>query len=81
MMVIGAILVILAVTPFVVWPIAKKLTMRAASAQLHERTKTLVDRDARLQAEWTQAMEDGVLTEDEARAILEKAGEKVEPEK
>jgi hypothetical protein len=45
-----------------------------------ERTKRAVEKNPQLQPDWEKAMEDGVLTRDEAKAILEKAGETVEPE-
>ena len=47
---------------------------------LTERTKALVDKNPRLKADWDKAMEDGVLTWSEANSILEKAGEKADPE-
>jgi hypothetical protein len=62
----------------VAWPLYKKYHLRAASAAAVERTKRAVDRNPQLKADWDKAMEDGVLTSDEAKAILEKAGEKLE---
>jgi hypothetical protein len=78
---IWAILALLAVMAFILsWPLYKKYTVRAASASLQERTKQVVEKNPRLQPDWDKAMEDGVLTWSEANAILEKAGEKADPE-
>jgi len=64
----------------VAWPMYKKLRLKAASAAVMDRTKRAVDRNPQLKPDWDKAMEDGVLTSDEAKAILEKAGEKAEPD-
>jgi hypothetical protein len=61
-------------------PIYKWYRTRAASAELFERTKALVEKNPQLQPEWDKAMQDGVLTWPEARDIWERAGEKIEPE-
>jgi hypothetical protein len=79
-MLIGAILVILALIPFLAWPLWKRLTPKPVSPALFERTKAAVEKNPQLRPEWDKAMEDGVLTWSEANAILEKAGEKAEPE-
>jgi hypothetical protein len=80
MMVIGAILSFLALIPFLAWPIYKKYTIRAVSPAVYERTKTAVEKNPQLQDDWNKALEDGVLTWPEAKSILEKAGEKAEPD-
>jgi hypothetical protein len=80
MMLIGAILVIMAMIPFLGWPIWKKFATKPVSAALFDRTKAVVEKNPQLQPEWDKAMEDGVLTWPEAKAILEKAGETAEPE-
>jgi hypothetical protein len=78
---IWASLALLAMVAFIVaWPLYKKLTLRAARASLVERTKQVVAKNPHLQPDWDKAMEDGVLTWSEANAILQKAGEKAEPE-
>jgi hypothetical protein len=78
---IWAILAILATVSFTVaWPIYKKFSVKPVSAALMERTKQAVEKHPQLQPDWDKAMEDGVLTWPEAKAILEKAGEKAEPE-
>jgi hypothetical protein len=80
-MVIGAILVLVAMACFVVaLPIYRKYSLKPASASLRERTKKVVEQNPRLRPDWDRAMEDGVLTWPEANAILEKVGEKAEPE-
>jgi hypothetical protein len=78
---IWAILALLAIAFFIVaGPLYKKYHVRAARAALVERTKRIVEKNPQLQPDWDKAMEDGVLTWDEANAILQKAGEKAEPE-
>ena len=79
-----AVLALLAmVVAIVAWPVYKKLHLKAASAAMMERTKRAVEKNPQLKTDYDKAMEghaDGVLTFDEAKAILEKAGEKVEPD-
>jgi hypothetical protein len=78
---IVAVLALVATACLIVsWPMYKKYRLTPASSTLRERTKKAVEKDPKLQPDWDKAMEDGVLTRDEAKAILEKAGEKVEPE-
>jgi hypothetical protein len=78
----GAILCLLALIPFLGWPIYKWYTRpRPVSTALFDRTKACVDKNPQLKPDWDKAMEDDVLTFEEAKGILEKAGEKVEPEK
>jgi hypothetical protein len=78
---IWGILALLAMASFILaWPIYKKLYLGAARAALVERTRKVVEKNPHLQPDWDKAMEDGVLTWREADAILQKAGEKAEPE-
>jgi hypothetical protein len=78
---IWASLALLAMVAFILaWPMYKKHTLRAARASLVERTKRVVEKNPYLQPDWDKAMADGVLTWSEANAILQKAGEKAEPE-
>jgi len=78
---IWTILALLAMVSFVAaWPIYKKLSIKPVSASLMERTRKAVEKNPQLKPDWDAAMEDDVLTWPEAKAILEKAGEKAEPE-
>jgi hypothetical protein len=80
-MVIGAILTLVAMACFVVAiPIYRKYSIKPASASLRERTKKVVEENPQLQADWDRAMQDGVLTWPEANSILEKVGQKADPE-
>jgi hypothetical protein len=54
--------------------------IKAASASLQARTKTLVEKNSQLKPAWDIAMQDDVLTRAEAKIILEAGGEKVDPE-
>jgi hypothetical protein len=76
-----AILALLAMACVIVaWPLYKKYSLRAVRAALLERTRQVVEKNPHLRPDWDKAMEDGVLTWSEANAILQKAGEKAEPE-
>jgi hypothetical protein len=80
MITVGAILMILALMPFLVWPVYKYFSPTPVSAALFNRTKEAVEKHPELKPDWDAAMKDGVLTFPEAKAILEKAGEKAEPD-
>jgi hypothetical protein len=78
---VWAVLALLAMVSLVAaWPIYKKLSLKPVSAAVMERTKKAVEKNPQLQPDWDKAVEDGVLTWPEAKSILEKAGEKAEPE-
>jgi hypothetical protein len=78
--VFAAILGIVAMAFLAFWPVWKWITPKPVSAALFERTKAAVDKHPDLRPAWDKAMQDGVLTWPEAKEILERAGEKVEPE-
>lgn len=80
MKILGFVLMMGALAGFVGWPLWNKITFRAASAQLQARTKGLVDANPTLRPDWDAAMQDNALSFDEAKGIVEKAGEKVDPE-
>jgi hypothetical protein len=65
---------------FGAWPFWKYLYFRSASADLLERTKVLVEAHPDLRPAWTIAMQDDVLTLDEAKVIVEGANETLAPE-
>jgi hypothetical protein len=69
----------LALLPFLGWPVYKKLTLKKASAALIERTRKAVEKHPELKPDYDKAMEDGVLSYDGAKEILEKGGETVGP--
>src|SRR5262245_47874181 len=78
---IWAVLALLAILSFMVaWPIYTAYRIKPASARMLERTKNAVDKNPQLKPDWDKAMEDGVLSRPEAKAILEKAGEKTGPD-
>ena len=54
---------------------------KKANAGLHDRDKALVAKHPTLKPAYNIAMQDGVLTVDEAKEIVEGAGEKMESEK
>lgn len=80
LLILGTVLVFLALIPFLGWPVYKQLTLKRASAALIERTTKAVERHPELKPDYDKAMEDGVLSRDEAKEILEKAGETVGPD-
>jgi hypothetical protein len=76
-----AVLALVATAMFILaWPLYKKYRLTPVSPTLMERVKKAVAKDPKLKPDYDKAMEDGVLTWREAKEILEKAGEKVEPE-
>lgn len=73
---VGAILAIVAMLLFS-WPVWKLITIRPVNAAVQQRTKGLIEKNPQLQPAWDQALQDGVLTRSEAKAIVEQAGEKL----
>jgi hypothetical protein len=73
----GTVLTFLALLPFLGWPLYKRLTFKKASAALIERTSKAVAKHPELKPDYDKAMKGGVLSYDEAKQILEKAGETV----
>ena len=60
------------------WPIYNKYRrVKNVDATLHGRAKALVEKNRQLQPTWDAAMQDNVLTWDEAKTIIEGAGEKL----
>jgi hypothetical protein len=78
--VFAGIFCLVAVLSFVAYPVWKSFQPKPVSAALFKKAKALVEKNPRLQPLWDKAMEDGILTWAEAKEILEKAGEKAEPE-
>jgi len=79
-LIIGTVFAFLALVPFVGWPLYKKLTLKKASPALVERTRKALEKHPELKSAYDKAMEDDVLSYDEAKELLEKAGEKVGPD-
>ena len=77
----AAILGLVAIVLITAWPLWKWLSLKPVSAALYQRTKAVVDKNPNLKPAWDIATQDGVLTWEEAKVILEAAGEKAEPEK
>jgi len=72
---------LVALLAFAAMPIYSKYRyMRAVTHSLQHRAKALADNNPLLRPAWDKAMQDGVLSRAEARAILEAAGESVGPE-
>jgi len=80
LLIVGTVITFVALLPFLGWPLYKRLTFRKASPALIERTTKAVERHPELKPDYDKAMEDGVLSQDEAKEILEKAGETVGPD-
>jgi hypothetical protein len=80
-MIFGAVLMLLALVPFLGWPLYKKFFSRKASPALIERTRKALEKHPELKPDYDKAMQDdGALSYDKAKEILEKAGEKVGPD-
>jgi hypothetical protein len=63
---------------FSAWPFWRYLYVKSATAPLRAQAERLAAQDAQLKAALAVAMLDDTLTADEARIIVEAAGEKVE---
>jgi hypothetical protein len=75
---IGVVLTLVAMISFGAWPFWKALYFNIASAALQERTNQLVEKNSALQTAWDVALADGMLTQSEAKVIVERAGEKLD---
>jgi hypothetical protein len=80
MMKFAVTLCLVAIVSFSAWPLWKHLHVKRANAALEARTRALVEKHPELKPAWNIAMEDGVLTREEAKQIVEGAGEKLGPE-
>jgi hypothetical protein len=76
----AAILCLVAIVSFSAWPLWKRVSLKRANAALEARTRALVEKHPELKPAWNIAMQDGVLTQDEAKEIVEAAGEKLDRE-
>lgn len=77
---VGVVLALVAMISFGAWPFWKYMYHRQATAELQERTRALVDANPELKVAWIVAMQDDVLTEQEATAIVEGANDQAMPE-
>jgi hypothetical protein len=75
---VGAILALMAMAFFAGWPFWSWIDKKAASATLQARARALAERNPQLEPAWTVAMLDDVLTEPEAKFIVEASGEKID---
>ena len=80
MMKFAVALCLVAILSFMAFPLWKRLSVKQANAALEARVRALVEKHPELKPAWNIAMEDGVLTRDEAREIVEGAGEKLDPD-
>jgi hypothetical protein len=78
---VGAVLGLISIVFFTAWPIWKWIKFPPASAALYARVQAQVQKEPKLKLAWDVALQDEVLTHQEAKAIMESVGEKVEPEK
>jgi hypothetical protein len=79
-LIFGTVLTFLALLPLVGWPLYEKLTVKKASPALIERTRKAMEKHPELKPDYDKAMEDGVLSYDKAKELLEKTGETVGPD-
>ncbi len=77
---IGLILALIAIASFAAWPFWMWMIQEKANAALITRTQALVDKNPNLKPAWDGAMKDEVLTRDEAKEIIESAGETLSPD-
>lgn len=77
---IGVVLTLIAIASFVAWPFWMWMIQEKANAALIARTQALVNKKPELKPAWDDAMKDEVLTRDEAKGIIESAGETLGPD-
>ena len=77
---IGVVLTLIAVASFAAWPFWMWMFQEKANAALIARTQALVEKKPELKSAWDAAMKDDVLTRDEAKEIIESAGETLGPD-
>lgn len=77
---IGVVLTLIAIASFAAWPFWMWMIQEKANAALIARTQALVDKNPELKPAWDDAMKDEVLTRDEAKGIIESAGETLGPD-
>lgn len=71
-------LALVAMVSFSLWPLWQWISVKQANAAAQERVKALAEKHPHLKAALKIALQDGVLTQEEAKEIIEAAGEKVE---
>ncbi len=71
-------LALVAMISFSLWPVWAWLTAKSVQAEVQARIQRLAEKDAKLKAAYNIALQDGTLSPDEAKEILEAAGEKPE---
>mgnify|MGYP001322855286 CR=1 FL=1 len=81
MMKSGAILALVAIVSFSLWPLWEWISVKQANAELRARVQALVEKHPELKPALKIALLDGTLTWEEAREIVEAAGEKMPPHK
>ncbi len=80
MMMFAVTVCLVAIVSFSAWPLWKRVSVKHANAALEARTRALVEKHPELRPAWNIAMQDGVLTRDEAKEIVEGAGERLNPD-
>lgn len=78
--VFSAILCLVALTSFSLWPMWVWMSTKAVNASIEAKTRAAVQKHPELRPALAIALHDGVLTRPEAKEILEAAGEKIDPE-
>lgn len=69
----AAILMIVAMLSFSLWPLWEWINLNAASAEMERRAQAAHEAHPELKPAWNIAMHDGVLTEAEAKEIVDAA--------
>ena len=77
MMTFGAVLCLVAMVSFSLWPMWEWLSVKNADRALQERAKALAAKHPQLKPALNIALQDGVLTWAEVKEIVEGAGEKM----
>jgi hypothetical protein len=76
----GAILALVAMVSFSLWPLWQWLSVKQANAEMQAKVKELIEKYPQLKAAHNIALQDGVLSEYEAKEIADAAKEKADPQ-
>lgn len=74
----AAILMIVAMISFSLWPLWQWINIKTANAEMERQARAAYEKHPEFKPAWNIAMSDGVLTESEAKEILDAARERAE---
>jgi hypothetical protein len=78
--IVALVLVAVGIVGLAIWRIGYRSGTQPVSDSLFEKTLAIVEKNPHLKPDWDRALEDGTLTLNEARAILDRARENANPD-